>query len=817
MQQVYASGPGVANGSWTNTPAPGRSLSLPAVRASSVGVGQAELQAVLPLAGGVWADSADADRPTPVRLALLNTYAGRLLTHTVWTADGYFAHSILNVPRSADAQLAIQTWGSPQWQRTPPDATADLPELPFLPVADALDDGTLTAWLDAPAHRELLEFALTALLGTPADTRVFLAAPADDVAKVLYAVTRVVPANLLDEFTFSTFEPDPLACSARLIGCGGDLPDACYRTAAALNTHTGKRTDLRADVPFAGFAVAALARGEFAPIDDLKATWQRLGLKEAKQFDLVYRLARGTGTLTKPEAADALQHPPLAAWVSTRADVLHQFLEWALDDRTFATDSFARSVQTLRQKPDQLAKLAAAVREAGVKAIQDGDKARTATALEVVFPMVAPAKANAVWGELLTQFADPARLPWEMRGYLLAKFVRFKQQQSAAAGVEAAFAPWLDVPTDRLADFLALDLPKPYHLAACRACLKRETEPTPALVATIAANPTLALTLLQPADGEGQAAKLYEALLSETPGKPWFEDVIAHAADYPATLLNRFFETSLDADKLDADRLVRTQGGRLFDLFAGQSALDRLGAKFLATPPADVLSNQTVLGFLGKLRDQACLSDELKSRIDAVRAVRAYLDTPTFTADAMTPVAAAFAVTPPALPRSAKQDVFDAVAKVFRSRSGAAGLQDDLESVLTQLGGTLAADPADLYENLLRTLRGEGGDFGRDANAVHTFLAVALGATRTPELAGKLDGLDGHAFAVAADAAKRGGNRLLDAVDRRSKDWPKEARTKWGFLLAAVRPKSRWQRDLTFAAVGAAVAAAVALALRFAI
>lgn len=818
MHQLYATGTVAVNRVGTHTPPPGRSLQLPAVRASSNGLDPAAVSAVLPHAG-YSAATFGAARPLPPRLALLNTAGGRVLTHAVQTGDTFFAHAILNVPDTSDAQLAIQTWGSPQWQRTPPDAATDLPDLPFLPVADVLDDAALQAWLDAAEHRDLLEFALTALLGSPPAKRVFLAAPADDVARVIYAVTRAMPGGLLDEFTFSTFEPDPLACPARLVGFDGgadhDLPDACYRGHVALNTFTGKRSDVTAEVPFAAFAVAALARGEVAPLDDLKATWQRLGLKDAKRFDLVYRLARGTGTLSKDEAADALGHPPLAAWVSARTDALNQFLDWALDDRTFATRSFVRAVQSLRQKPDQLAKLTAAVRDAGTRAVLAGDTTRAATAIEVVLPTVAPAKANAVWGELLAQFADPAKLSWDMRGYLLPRFVRFKQQQSAPAGVDAALAPWLDVPTERLAEFLALDLPKPYQLAACRACLKRDAEPSPTVVTTVAANPALALTLLQPTDGTEPAAKLYESLLTEAPERPWFEDVLARAADYPTALLNRFFEASLATTKLDADRLVRTQGGRLLDLFAGQSGLDRLGTTFLAAPPADVLTNQSVLSFLGRLREQAGLGDELTARIDAVRAVRAYLDRPTFTAEAMAPVAAAFAVAPPVLPKAAQQDVFAAVADTLQQRAAAIGFQDDLEAVLTHFGGTLAADATDLYENLLRSHRGRTAEFGRQGNAVHTFLAVALGATKSADLAGKFDGLDGHAFAVAADAAKRGGQRVLDEVDRRAKDWPKAAQTKWGFLLAAVKPRTRWQRDLACAAVGGAVAAGVALALRF--
>ncbi len=804
MDQVYCTGPARTSTSAELTPPPGKSLRLPSVRASSAGVRPDALHAVLP--HSVYTPS--ADRPTAARLALLNTPHGRVLTHAVPHADGFFAHTLLNVPDTADALLAIQTWGSPQWQRTPPESGGELPELPYLPVADVLDDAGLKAWLGTTDHRELLEFAFTALLGTPNTTQLFLAAPGEDVAWVVYAAGRAFPPDFVDALTFSTAEAEPLSCAARVVGFdpgadGPDLPAACYRTGTGLNTFTGKRTDLKAVVPFAAFAVNALADGSFAALDDLKATWQRLGLKAAAKFDLVFRLARGTGTLSKEEAADALQHPPLAAWVSARTDVLQQLLEWAIDDRAFATGAFSRAVQSLRQKPDVLAKLAASVRTAGDDALTAGDRARTANAFEVILPMVAPAKANAIWGELLTRTPDPARLSWEMRWYLLPRFVRFKQQ-TQPGGVDAAFTPWLDMPADRLGEFLALDLPKAYQLSAAGAALGREPEPSALLVTTLAKHPPLVLELLKSADA------LYAGLLAHAPDRGWFEDVVSAAADYTPTSLNTFFETTLDAGKLDADRLIRTQGGKLLELFAGRSGLDRLGTLFLNAPPADVYTNAPVLNFLGQLRDQDGLSDALKTRIDAVRTVRAYLDAPTFEADAIASVAVAFAVSPPVLPASAKGDLFKAVASALAGRVSKNSFQADLETALAGFGPTLATDGTDLYENLLRDLRTRSADFGKSANAAEAFLAVALGATDRAGV--DASALDGQAFAVASDAAKRGGNNLLTELDRRAANWPKDARTKWGFLLAAVRPKSLWQRDLICAAVGGAVVAVAAVA-----
>ena len=159
-----------------------------------------------------------------------------------------------------------------------------------------------------------------------------------------------------------------------------------------------------------------------------------------------------------------------------------------------------------------------------------------------------------------------------------------------------------------------------------------------------------------------------------------------------------------------------------------------------------------------------------------------------FTPEALAPAAAALAITPPVVPASARNELLACVAEALVRRAKADTLQADLEAALVHFGGVLAKESSELYESLLRDLRGRT-DFGKEPDLVHAFLAVALGATRTPELSGKLDGLDGHAFAVAAEAARRGGNRLLQEVDRRSEGWPKPARTQWGFLRAAVRPR----------------------------
>ena len=145
------------------------------------------------------------------------------------------------------------------------------------------------------------------------------------------------------------------------------------------------------------------------------APWHRLGLHDASQFDLVFRLARGTGVMTKDEALQGLQHPPLAAWISAREDALKQFLDWALEDRQFASLGFGRVLQALRQKASTIAKLGENVRRQGLDAIRNGETVKAANALEIILPMTTAVESSSRLGRSdqrvqrprQTQLGDP--------------------------------------------------------------------------------------------------------------------------------------------------------------------------------------------------------------------------------------------------------------------------------------------------------------------------------------------------------------------------------------------------------------------------
>jgi hypothetical protein len=773
------------------------------VRAATHGLtGEQQVAAVA--AAGRYA--APAGGTPSVRLALTNTPAGRVLAHSAGTGGAYFAHVLLDIPPTLDAQHVVQTWGSPLWRLRDDGGGVELPEVPYLPVADALTDESLRAFLASPARRDLLEFVLSAWLSRSESGRVYVAAPAETVAMLAFALTCALPPALLEDFTFTTADPDPAGAGEALVGGqpADDLADECYAPPNfAVNDATGRRTELAEVVPFAAFAVRELAAGATTALDEFKATWQRLGVKRADLLDLVYRMARGTGVLSKEEAQAALQDPALAAWLSARPDALNQFLEWALEDRGFAHAAFTRAVVALRQRPELLEKLAGKVRQVGLAAVADGDTERAGNALEAVLPLVARAKAGTVWADVLARVPDPAKITWPMRWYLLPRLVRYRP---AVEGVDPALARWVAIPPEQLEPLLALGVPRAYHLAGSRAALGGAESVPAEAAAALAAHPEVLFDLL-PRLGGGtmpQDRDVFAAVLQAAPQADWADALVARADALPAETLDRGLTAAIDAGRAAPAPLVRRHGPALLTRLAGKSSLNELARKLFAAPPPDVLSDAALLDFLRGLNGQPGVTADVAAAAGGVLALHDFLARPALDASTLDGVSAGLAVRPRLGPPGLWGRVAAAVQSVL---ANAADVQTDLEAALAKLGPHAEGGPPAMYRDLVR-LQQPHRAFWKNPDAVHAFLAVALGAAKTPDLAAKLEQLESDASALAFQAGRRGGRKVLDAVDARTADWPRTARTQWGFLREAVRPRGGRDlaRDLAIFAAGALAA-----------
>lgn len=797
-------------------------------------------------------DDASAPVFRPERLALFHTpEAGRIICHsTLATTDGLtslelqairqhlfgeaadssaeipldsygFSHVLLDVPSTVDPLQVILSWSSEQWQSADHGSSGPLQEMLFLPVAARLDDAGLAQFMAEPVHRDLVQFVLAAFLTTPSSTRIFLGVTPEKMAWCLYALSRVFPLTLLEDLTFSTYESDPVNVGARLIATcwaqpeGRDLPATCYDgLGVGYNVFSGTKTAVNTAKPFVEFALQCLSSGKLGPLDEFRTTWQRLGVKELGLLDLVYRLDRGSADMSKEESKAALADPALAAWVTSKAGPLGQMLEWSFDDLDYATNIFSRAVVPLRQKPEVLSKLAGTVLDIGTSALKAGNLPRTRNALEVLLPMVAPAKAAGVWQELIQAIPDPASITWETRAYLLPRLARLRPL-AAGQKPDALVARWLDIPADRFAEFLRLELPQPYLIAASLTALGDASRQS-AVAQAFAQQPVLVIPLLThlaaEADGHNRAVQLFEAILTEST-RPWAEDLIRHGRTLPVPVLDRCLLAALNAPNADPLALVKGHGPALVDRLTGQASLDRLTQVVLQQPGTELLADASLEQFLLSVAGQSALSASVRARLEAYLAVHDFLKEPKLDRDTLQRVASALQASPELFSPAVRDRVVDRVIEPIRA--GRSGVMTDLENVLLTLGQNYPGGSSELYRILFGKLR-DDRNFWRSEELVHAFVALSLDASQVAEVNHLLNGLDDAAYALVQGIQHYGGPRFLEALNRRTESWPRPARRQWVFLTQSGKPAAFQGplRDGLMLLLGAGLAAGLFVLLR---
>ncbi len=725
-----------------------------------------------------------------------------------------FSHVFMEVPATTDAQQVITSWESELWQRRDPGGSNLLPDALFLPTASVLDDAALTRFLQEEEHRELLEFLLSAYLTTPASSRIFIAAPANVVALAIYGLTRAIPLSLLEGLTFSTYESDVNASGPRIVGtywpedADRDLPATCYDgLGVGFNLRTGTKTAVNTELPFVRFAVQQLASGQPKAFDEFCTTWQRLGVKSIDMLDLVYRLDHHPQMVTKEESQRALQDHILAAWLATKPDVPARFLPWALEDVNYATAIFSKMVAGLRQQPAVLQQLGAKVQEESKQALIGGQVSRLRTALEVILPMIAPAKARTVWQELFQGIPDPSRLSWEMRAYLLPWYAR---QHPLASGqtLDAEQERWLDIPIEHLAAFLTLDLPASYQIAGLLKVAQSSEQRTP-LAQVLAQQPALVLPMLnqlsQSADGMQRAIALFETL-TQVSTRAWLDDLVRHGKTLQPVLLDRCMLVAMQAPATDVRGLIRNHGPQLLELISGTKSLDRLAELLLEQNGDELIEEEALAQFLDALMAHPGLGPNGWSRLDAAVAMKGFFKHPSLHEDTLKQIHAAFKLEPPLFSKRILEKTIKALGQLISHDP--ADAQAKLETVLMSLGDRVEGGPTGLYRQLFQTLS-SSKEFWKKEELLLAFMALSLDASQSDQVNAALNDLDAEAYRLVQGMKQHGGTKLLQTLDAKTTTWPRSARRQWGFLIHSEQepPQPRALRDVCMLAAGMLIAA----------
>lgn len=244
----------------------------------------------------------------PISLAFLVDGDRRALAHRIYLgADiygrwgNYLSHVLFDLPPSFTARDAIRLWGSPFWLRdireTPPGVTLaslDPRSLPPGPLADHRFDASLAF---------PIRYLIAAHLSHP-EARVVVVGLPDLAAELIAALCAALPAPMLENLAFSTYEAMPDDAKVRVVGaCGAPLvdgePSADYRLPRAFDrdivvdsieaTLSPQSLDPEAEA-YADFAAAALTDDQRRPeLDAFVALAEVLDLRDRSALADEYR------------------------------------------------------------------------------------------------------------------------------------------------------------------------------------------------------------------------------------------------------------------------------------------------------------------------------------------------------------------------------------------------------------------------------------------------------------------------------------------------------------------------------------------------
>ena len=573
----------------------------------------------------------------------------------------YFTHALAGLPPEITAREAIRLWRAPFWQssdeRLPGDQIALESVVPERLAAGPLEPGAFSR----PGVVALLEPAIAAYCSLRPDQRLYIAAVPDDVATVIYGLTRALPRGLLSGLTFTTYQPGQavLRAETRLVGTSwwrgqrgvfatpqDDLPARCYQSGLVVNGFDRERSSVPDSDPvvarFARFAAERLTSGQLQRLDALVASAEESGVVELGSYLTLFRLLEADA-LRRDDLPILLDYPAVAARQLGLAPVRQFFLDHAVTEPDWWRRAVGPRLSGPRRarQPELDAALRAlameAVERAGRLLVETRDLGTAGFLLDDVAAVVIPGerrRQTVAFFRFVTKLTDgppDERFPWEVRAWLLERWA------GAAGDVRGPrFLRWLQVSWSEIEDFLSLALPREWHLAGIEA-LVQDTGRTGQLPATAAAilarrrpefQAALADLLRGREESEGVTG-FYGALRAgATPDlKQWLTFLLECPAADPS-----FNARLLEVAGLADDEIMALVEGELQRLSGEQPLADGWVVLFAAyanalsvadrrrQPARRVLDTLTALG--------SRMPEEVRAPLEGWRALFAFLESP---------------------------------------------------------------------------------------------------------------------------------------------------------------------------------------------
>lgn len=433
---------------------------------------------------------------SPCSLLLVNTGNERILAQKVYVGKDaygrpgvYFIHLLAGLPNSFLARDAIELWDSSFWQYSEHQDPANSVELPPIALSDliagSLNEHTLISL------REHLTFVIQAYLLLKPYQRLYIAAPAEQVAILIWGLSHSIPRSLQLQLTFSTYEHNVQQAEACVIGtcwlaaAGQDLPPECYiEQGLALNTYSGKCSSLADDpdiASYARFAAACLIEGDKLRLDQFLHIADEMYIRDIASLLVLYEFFTAH-SLSLPQITTLLKTPALAAGLLTQKEIQDSIIKLVIENAHWWNEHGENAFKLLRAEKENelgprmtrgLASFATRVATEACTALIHTDTVTGTACLTILYAAARPATALDPWLHLLHCFAQyihkstfhPRQLNRDdVQLWLLQRWGKIPQEMID----DEQIRPWLECSWSELEKLLSLQLPLRWQMLAIK-------------------------------------------------------------------------------------------------------------------------------------------------------------------------------------------------------------------------------------------------------------------------------------------------------------------------------------------------------------
>ncbi|MCG8650664.1 MAG: hypothetical protein MI861_12580, partial [Pirellulales bacterium] len=353
----------------------------------------------------------------------------------------------------------------------------------------------------------------------------------------------VLPARLLQELTFSTFNSEPLSSFAQIVGCylGSaslrDLPESCYAGhTLGFNSASGRRSELESRSSYAEFVLDQLDSGVFAEVEEFLTVCARLGIEQFGELELAFRIFAGGKSLSRQDFREGIQSKRLLKWVATHAEAGTQLLDWAAE---FPSEVKA-CLESLVDRPDVLDALILSAGHVAEITMQAGEHDRRAIALlDVLFPFASDSVAVKVLLRLVESSGCAAEIRTEVRRALLNQWLRLHRRmpRDVAASLQRSLA---QAPADQIHLLMEAGFSNDQLAEAVVECVCQQGSVSQTLATVLQGKPKLTCEVVQQLQEDVRrqfsAEQFFGQLVAQIPQMDWL-DFLEYGRPKPASFV----------------------------------------------------------------------------------------------------------------------------------------------------------------------------------------------------------------------------------------------------------------------------------------